>query len=349
MPHNKKLPASLTSVIAHFVVIIAIIILGSISLFAYDKPTLAVLELQPSNVDEATVNAVTNLIQTRFVESNLYILVEREKLDAIFVEQDIQHLTSLTNRETVVQLGEILNAQKLFLGEIGSIGGTYILSGKVVNVQTGEIEISATENAKTVFLLEEATNRMVKKLVQRDMSDYQAYLRSRTWENGLRINRGLFIFNGAAKNINSSSVIYDISYTRKGFPFMGAHNWHTEYEIGYFLLTKDRNIASGFKRELTVFPSSINGRYYFPIPFFVDFYAKAGGGLSLAIAEVESASLGTRRTETSYDPFIRAGIGFNTSEKFRLGFHLEYLYQQFFMEGTDLSGTIVGAGFSYSW
>ena len=75
-------------------------------------------------------------------------VVERENLQWLLEEQDMQRDLSSINRATAVQMGNMLGAHAMVFGGIYVSGRTMQLRARVVSVETGEILLSEREEGK---------------------------------------------------------------------------------------------------------------------------------------------------------------------------------------------------------
>ena len=86
--------------------------------------TIAILEFGSAegsrNVSHSTKEDITNRLNEQLVRSNLYTVVERRKIDKIIKEQSLG-LTGLISEKTAVKAGNLLGANFLLYGEIGSV------------------------------------------------------------------------------------------------------------------------------------------------------------------------------------------------------------------------------------
>ena len=64
------------------------------------------------------------------------------------MEQRLQ-LTGVVDTETAVQLGKILGAKTLLLGNVDKFGGKYHVTARLVETETGEVISVAYEEIST--------------------------------------------------------------------------------------------------------------------------------------------------------------------------------------------------------
>ena len=66
-------------------------------------------------------------------------LIEREKLDALLAEQELA-LSDLMDTEQAIEVGKFLTANYIVTGSVIEMAATVVIFGRVINVETGEIE-----------------------------------------------------------------------------------------------------------------------------------------------------------------------------------------------------------------
>jgi hypothetical protein len=66
-------------------------------------------------------------------------LVEREKLDMLLEEQELA-LTDLTDTTTAIEVGRVLTANYLVTGSVIEMATSVVIFGRIINVESGEIE-----------------------------------------------------------------------------------------------------------------------------------------------------------------------------------------------------------------
>jgi len=78
---------------------------------------------------------------------DLVDLVERDKLQAILEEQDLQR-TERFDRNTAVRIGKLLGARFLVVGSYFGISDTLRADARILDVETGKIVLSVGANGK---------------------------------------------------------------------------------------------------------------------------------------------------------------------------------------------------------
>lgn len=124
-----------------------IIIIVTANAFAQEKMTIAVLDLQPKGTSKILAGVVTYIIRSEMIKTGLYIMVERNQMDEIMKEQSFQ-LTGCVEQSCAVQIGKILSAKKVLVGEIGRVGKSFMITTRIVDVEKGVSEFAANERAE---------------------------------------------------------------------------------------------------------------------------------------------------------------------------------------------------------
>ena len=90
---------------------------------------------------------LSNRLNSMLVKTDAFIVLERGKMDEILKEQGFQQL-GCTTTECAVEVGKLLNVQKIINGFIGKIGNTYTIDIALIDVQTAQIEKSFVQDYK---------------------------------------------------------------------------------------------------------------------------------------------------------------------------------------------------------
>ena len=114
---------------------------------AQNKPTIAVLNLEAKNVGQATADAVADILSTELFNSQRFKVIERQAIMRILEEQKLQ-MTGVTDMSTAVEIGKMLNVERILIGSVSRLGESYIINTRLVNVKTGALELAQTATSK---------------------------------------------------------------------------------------------------------------------------------------------------------------------------------------------------------
>ena len=92
-------------------------------------------------------NTLANRLRSMLVQQRDLIVIERGKMDEILSEQGFQQ-TGCTSTECAVEVGKLLNVQKMVSGSVGKIGETYTIDIVLIDVSTAQINKSFMRNHK---------------------------------------------------------------------------------------------------------------------------------------------------------------------------------------------------------
>jgi len=133
------------------------------------KMTIAVLDLKGKGVPEAAAQSVSDIIRSEFVNIENFMVVERSAMDEILKEQGLQQ-TGCTDASCAVQMGKLLSAQKIIVGEMNKIGKAVLLTLRIIDVEKGVSEYSSRDKASAIENVDEAAIKISRKLTQRIVS-----------------------------------------------------------------------------------------------------------------------------------------------------------------------------------
>jgi len=127
-----------------FIFILAISAILAAGAWAQEQKTLRVAILDFTNTGGLTRQetiTLGNRLRTMLVKTNAFVVLERGQMSDILDEQGFQQ-TGCTTTECAVEMGRMLNVQKMISGTIGKLGSTYTVDLSLIDVETAQIEKS---------------------------------------------------------------------------------------------------------------------------------------------------------------------------------------------------------------
>ena len=123
--------------------LLSILIVGVIPGFLYSqaKTNIAVLSFEAKNVGQETADAVADILSTELFNTNRFNVVERQMMTRILEEQQLS-MTGITDASQAAEIGKILNVEKIMIGSLSKLGNTFIINSRVVDVETGAVELA---------------------------------------------------------------------------------------------------------------------------------------------------------------------------------------------------------------
>lgn len=102
--------------------------------YSEENMRVAVMELRPAGVSADTTKAISSMLRTQIIDSGKFTVVEREQMDLILKEQGLQ-LTGCTDAACAVEIGKLISARKILIGEVSKLGKSFIISCRIVDVE----------------------------------------------------------------------------------------------------------------------------------------------------------------------------------------------------------------------
>jgi TolB-like protein len=99
---------------------------------------MAVINFDSPGLEENVARTTTYLLESKLGNSPLVELVERNQIQKVLDE--LQYQQSGLTADNAVQIGQQLNAEYMLIGSINKLGNLIIITAKLVNVETAQIE-----------------------------------------------------------------------------------------------------------------------------------------------------------------------------------------------------------------
>lgn len=129
------------------------------------RTPIAVFELTGFGTDKATNVKTTSLLQTSLDKTGFFQPTDSAGLNAILQRQNVQNPAAIQDKEAIAA-GKEAQVQYVALGKLTIFDGVYQLSVRVLNVETGNVDATATANAAQNKMAV-ATNTVASELKER--------------------------------------------------------------------------------------------------------------------------------------------------------------------------------------
>lgn len=143
---------------------VALTVFSGSAAIAQDKTRIAILELKADGVPARTARTVSNMLRISFINTGKFHVVERSQMDGILKEQGFQQ-SGCTDQECAVQLGKLMSARKILIGEVSMLGPVIITTVRLVDVEKGLSEYAAQEKAESEVNLDQAVTMLTNKII----------------------------------------------------------------------------------------------------------------------------------------------------------------------------------------
>jgi curli biogenesis system outer membrane secretion channel CsgG len=120
----------------------------------------AVSDLQPQGISKSDAAVIAEMLRTELIRAGVFNVVEKANMDKLLAEQAFQQ-TGCTTSECAVKLGKLLNANGIVVGSFGKLLNRYLVSVRLVDVETGQAVVAEEAKGDTVDEIEKAVDGMV--------------------------------------------------------------------------------------------------------------------------------------------------------------------------------------------
>ena len=193
------------------------------------KINTAFLGFNARDIPPSGADILSDLVREELIKSGKYNVIDREHTEYLLEEITFQH-TDLTDQDSIASIGNLLGVEKLMIGTIGKLGDLSIITLRIIDVETGVIE--RTETEEFIGMMEEL-RKPVRIAVQK-LLDIE----------GIEVDRGTFIHVGSEPegvNIYVDGLFEGSSPARIKVPGPGEYRvklyapgyeeWHQKVEV----------------------------------------------------------------------------------------------------------------------
>ena len=131
------------------ILLIVFLIPISMMLFAQVKPVVVVAPFDAKGVDKDEIEVITELFTAEYANAGFASVVDRNSFDKIKEQLKFQS-SDWSNADKVAQLGKALNANHVVVGQILKFKEKFIVTIKIIDVNTTTILASHTEKIEDI-------------------------------------------------------------------------------------------------------------------------------------------------------------------------------------------------------
>jgi TolB-like protein len=149
----------------HFLlaVLFVVILPAALLVAKEEKMTIAIMDFVSKDMGKEEASKVSEIIRTQMVSSGLFIVIERAQMDKILKEQSFQQ-TGCTDVSCAVEMGKLLSARKMLVGSLMRMGGTVVITGRLVDVEKGVAEFAEVTRSEKGEEMFSTVDRFVERL-----------------------------------------------------------------------------------------------------------------------------------------------------------------------------------------
>lgn len=129
------------------------------------KINIAVSDLVGQGIDQTTAATISERLRVELINTQAFRVMERSQMASILQEQGFQQ-SDCSDNSCIVKMGQLLGVENMVMGVIGKVGSMFTISLRMVNVATGEVLYTASEDCRCEIedVLTTSTPSIAKKL-----------------------------------------------------------------------------------------------------------------------------------------------------------------------------------------
>ena len=142
------------------VLLFVLLLFGTLSA----KKVIAVMDFSSEVHYRSLSKTAANILVSELASKPVFTVIERSRLKKILDEQGLA-MTGLLDESKAAEVGKLLAANYLIMGHISSLGRGFIVTSKMVNVQTGAITAAPKVTVSSERALQGAIQELANKIV----------------------------------------------------------------------------------------------------------------------------------------------------------------------------------------
>jgi TolB-like protein len=108
---------------------------------------IAVNDLTGQGIEQSVAAVISERLRVELINTGAFRVMERAEMKQILQEQGFQQ-TDCVDNSCIVKIGQLLGVEHMVMGTIGMVGSIYTISIRLVNVATGEVLYTASEDCR---------------------------------------------------------------------------------------------------------------------------------------------------------------------------------------------------------
>lgn len=110
------------------------------------KTTAAILDLEAKGVSASETASLSDRLRSEMFRTGAFDMMERGKMQELLKEQGFQQSGACNTNACAIEVGQLIGVEKMIAGSLGKVGKTYSVDLRMIDVRTGRMEQSVTED-----------------------------------------------------------------------------------------------------------------------------------------------------------------------------------------------------------
>jgi tetratricopeptide (TPR) repeat protein len=165
----------LYNVSVHRVLLSLFLYLIPATLFAQQdtRPIVGVLNFQASGISKTELEIFLDYLSSSIAATGKYRIIDRTQRETILKEIEFS-LSDCTDEKCQLEIGKLLSANQIIVGSLGKVSNRYLLTIKLIDVETAEAIRSVSEKYESMDALIDNSPELVSQLLRDEISSFGA-------------------------------------------------------------------------------------------------------------------------------------------------------------------------------
>lgn len=128
-----------------FFIFLVLLVTTNLSAQSSGNINLAVMNLEAPDVPASAQQALSDRLRAELFNTGRFSVMERNQMQELLKEQGFQQ-SGCTSDECVVEAGRLLGVDRMIAGSVGKVGTIYTVSLRMIDIETGRIMLTKTED-----------------------------------------------------------------------------------------------------------------------------------------------------------------------------------------------------------
>ncbi|MBI9104884.1 MAG: hypothetical protein JEY99_20880 [Spirochaetales bacterium] len=115
--------------------LISLMLLLMFSLFSQEKKVITVLDFNINNISENDMKSITSFLSAALFDTGMYQVIDASQRNAILDELSFS-ASGCVDESCQLEIGKMLSAEMIVVGDIGLLGGRYLMTAKLIETET---------------------------------------------------------------------------------------------------------------------------------------------------------------------------------------------------------------------
>jgi len=108
-----------------------------VQVYAQQNPSITVLDFKTNNVSQGDMQSIISFLSAALFDSGMYTVIDSSQRDTILKELEFS-MSGCTDESCQLEIGRLLSAEMIVIGDIGQIGSRYMLTAKILETETSK-------------------------------------------------------------------------------------------------------------------------------------------------------------------------------------------------------------------